>query len=42
MENFDELEKPTGSSPKTVNNSVFIGSTADLQKIIKQGNINKK
>ena len=37
-----ELEKPTGSSPKTVNNSVFIGSTADLQKIIKQGNINKK
>ena len=37
-----DLEKPTGSSPKTVNNSVFIGSTADLQKIIKQGNINKK
>ena len=37
-----DLEKPTGSGPKTVNNSVFIGSTADLQKIIKQGNINKK
>ncbi len=37
-----DLEKPTGSNPKTVNNSVFIGSTADLQKIIKQGNINKK
>ena len=24
-----DLEKPTGSGPKTVNNSVFIGSTAD-------------
>ena len=37
-----DLDKPTGTGPKTVNNSVFIGSTADLQKIIKQGNINKK
>ncbi|MBB45573.1 MAG: terminase [Rhodospirillaceae bacterium] len=37
-----DLEQPTGNGPKTVNNSVFIGSTADLQKIIKQGNINKK
>ena len=37
-----DLEQPTGTGPKTVNNSVFIGSTADLQKIIKQGNINKK
>ena len=37
-----DLDKPTGDGPKTVNNSVFIGSTADLQKIIKQGNINKK
>ena len=39
---MNDLDKPTGSRPKTVNNSVFIGSTADLQKIIKQGNINKK
>tara|TARA_B100001094_G_C18148121_1_gene782047 strand:+ start:1193 stop:1606 length:414 start_codon:yes stop_codon:yes gene_type:complete len=39
---MNDLDKPTGSGPKTVNNSVFIGSTADLQKIIKQGNINKK
>ena len=37
-----DLDKPTGDGPKTVNNSVFIGSTADLQKLIKQGNINKK
>ena len=37
-----DLEQPTGTGPKTVNNSVFIGSAADLQKIIKQGNINKK
>ena len=37
-----DLEQPTGTGPKTVNNSVFIGSTADLQKLIKQGNINKK
>ena len=38
---MNDLDKPTGG-PKVVNNSVFVGSTADLQKIIKQGNINKK
>ena len=29
-----EEEKPKG--PSTVNNSVFVGSTAELQKILKQ------
>jgi len=37
MKDIDE-EKHKG--PSTVNNSVFIGSTADLQKLLKQGKIN--
>ena len=36
-----DLEKPQGcQSPKTVNNTMFIGSTADLQKMLKQGLLN--
>lgn len=36
-----DLEKPQGGqSPKTVNNTMFIGSTADLQKMLKQGLLN--
>jgi hypothetical protein len=30
------------SSPKTVNNNLFIGSTAELQKILKQQNDSKE
>jgi len=36
-----DLEKPQGGqSPKTVNNTMFVGSTADLQKMLKQGLLN--
>ena len=36
-----DLEKPQGGqAPKTVNNTMFIGSTADLQKMLKQGLLN--
>jgi hypothetical protein len=33
-------EDPRG--PSTVNNSVFIGSTADLQKLLKKGLMDSK
>ena len=32
-----KLKKEDTRGPSTVNNSVFIGSTADLQKLLKQG-----
>lgn len=35
-----DLEKPQGGAPKTVNNALFVGSTADLQKMLKQGFLN--
>lgn len=36
-----DLDAPTkGSAPKTVNNTMFFGSTADLQKMLKQVNKN--
>ena len=32
-----KLDEPTaGSAPKTVNNTMFLGSTADLQKMLKE------
>lgn len=31
-----DLDAPTKSGPTTVNNSLFVGSTADLQKMIKE------
>tara|TARA_Y100001963_G_scaffold140787_1_gene208234 strand:- start:7916 stop:8335 length:420 start_codon:yes stop_codon:yes gene_type:complete len=38
---MSDLDKPTGG-PKTVNNALFVGSTADLQKLIKKGVLNNK
>ena len=35
-----DLEKPQGGAPKTVNNALFVGSTADLQKMLKEGFLN--
>lgn len=36
-----DLDAPTkGSAPQTVNNTMFFGSTADLQKMLKQVNKN--
>jgi hypothetical protein len=35
-----DIEKPQSNSPKTVNNALFVGSTADLQKMLKQGFLN--
>ncbi len=37
MKDIDE-EKPKG--PSTVNNTMFVGSTADLQKFLKQSKLN--
>ena len=32
-----KLDEPTaGATPKTVNNTMFLGSTADLQKMLKE------
>ena len=37
-----KLDEPTaGASPKTVNNTMFLGSTADLQKMLKEMGKNK-
>jgi len=37
-----ELEKMDGvESPQTINNNLFVGSTAELQKLIKQNNEQK-
>ena len=35
-----DLGSPTKSGPTTVNNSLFVGSTAELSKLIKQGLLN--
>ena len=35
-----DIEKPQSNGPKTVNNALFVGSTADLQKMLKQGFLN--
>lgn len=35
-----DMEKPQGGAPKTVNNALFVGSTADLQKLLKDGLLN--
>jgi len=37
-----KLKEEDSKGPSTVNNSVFIGSTADLQKLLKQGLMNSK
>lgn len=37
-----DIEKPQSNGPKTVNNALFVGSTADLQKMLKQGFLNNK
>ena len=38
MKDLEKLQG--GQSPKTVNNTMFVGSTADLQKMLKQGLLN--
>lgn len=35
-----DLDAPIKNSPTTVNNSLFVGSTAELSKLIKQGLLN--
>jgi hypothetical protein len=35
-----DIEKPQSNGPKTVNNALFVGSTAELQKMLKQGFLN--
>jgi hypothetical protein len=35
-----ELDAPLKNGPTTVNNSLFVGSTAELSKLIKQGLLN--
>lgn len=35
-----DLDAPTKNGPTTVNNSLFVGSTAELSKLIKQGLLN--
>lgn len=35
-----DLDSPTKKGPTTVNNSLFVGSTAELSKLIKQGLLN--
>lgn len=35
-----DLDAPIKSSPTTVNNALFVGSTAELSKLIKQGLLN--
>ena len=37
-----KLKEEDTKGPSTVNNSVFIGSTADLQKLLKQGLMDSK
>ena len=38
-----DIEEPKSKGPSTVNNALFVGSTADLQKLLKQQNqINKE
>ena len=35
-----DIEAPAKNGPTTVNNSLFVGSTAELSKLIKQGLLN--
>ncbi len=35
-----DIEKPQKSGPNTVNNALFVGSTSELQKILKRGILN--
>ena len=35
-----DLDAPTKSGPTTVNNALFVGSTSELSKLIKQGLLN--
>jgi hypothetical protein len=35
-----DLDAPVKGSPTTVNNALFVGSTAELSKLIKQGLLN--
>jgi hypothetical protein len=35
-----DLDAPQKNSPTTVNNSLFVGSTAELSKLLKQGLLN--
>ena len=35
-----DLDAPQKNSPTTVNNALFVGSTAELSKLIKQGLLN--
>ena len=37
-----ELTKDDNKSPTTVNNSLFVGSTSELSKLLKKGIINNK
>ena len=37
-----ELKKEDDSSPKTVNNALFVGSTSELSKLLKKGVLNNK
>jgi len=35
-----DLDAPTKNGPTTVNNALFVGSTAELSKLLKQGILN--
>ena len=37
-----ELKKEEKNSPKTVNNALFVGSTSELSKLLKNGVLNNK
>ena len=37
-----ELNKEEKDSPKTVNNALFVGSTSELSKLLKNGVLNNK
>jgi hypothetical protein len=37
-----DLDEPSKSGPTTVNNALFVGSTAELSKILKKGVLNNK
>lgn len=42
QQKMKKLKEEDPKGPSTVNNSVFIGSTADLQKLLKQGFMDSK
>lgn len=37
-----DLDAPSKKGPTTVNNALFVGSTAELSKLVKQGLLNNK